>query len=762
MKRILLFALLFVAMGQALAQEGSIRGNVFEKASGDPVIYGTVRLLNTDIGTNTDLDGFFSITGIPEGKYTLVATYVGLDSVAVDITVRENSIVYKQLYMEESAVQLGVVDVSARKEKAKSEVKVSSITLTPKQIKSLPSTGGDPDIAQYLPVIPGIIATGDQGGQLYIRGGAPIQNLILLDGMEIYNPFHSIGFFSVFETETIRSVDVLTGGFNAEYGGRISAVVDIKTREGNKKRLSGNVSASPFLAKVLLEGPIKPLSEQGGGSISYLVTGKHSYISETSQVLYNYAQSAIDTAVSGLPFNFTDLYGKISMVSGNGSKLNIFGFNFRDRVNYSIADLGWQSGGAGASFTVIPPSSNLIINGTLAYSEYGINLIETDDNPRESSIGSTAAQLKFTYFGANSEVNYGFRFTGLNTNFEFRNFLGVTIQQQDFTTELGGFFTYRQKVGPWIFEPSMRVQLYASQGFTSFEPRFGAKLKASDNLRIKFASGIYSQNILSSVNEQDIINLFVGFLTGPEETIFEPDGITEAANRLQRSFHVVGGFEADLSSNLEMNVEGYYKGFTQLINLNRNKLSPEDPDFATETGAAYGLDISFRYEKQNFYFWSTYSLGYVRRDDGEQVYPTVFDRRHNINLLASYTFGKEKSWEAGARWNFGSPFPFTQTQGFYSSINFLEEGLGTDPLTTNPELGILFSEQRNGGRLIPYHRLDLSLKRTFTLSKYSTLEVLFSLTNAYNRANIFFIDRRTTDRVDQLPVLPSLGVTWKF
>ncbi|MEO1714475.1 MAG: TonB-dependent receptor, partial [Bacteroidota bacterium] len=351
MKRILLFALLFVAMGQVLAQEGSIRGNVFEKASGDPVIYGTVRLLNTDIGTNTDLDGFFSMTGIPEGKYTLVATYVGLDSVAVDITVRENSIVYKQLYMEESAVQLGVVDVSARKEKAKSEVKVSSITLTPKQIKSLPSTGGDPDIAQYLPVIPGIIATGDQGGQLYIRGGAPIQNLILLDGMEIYNPFHSIGFFSVFETETIRSVDVLTGGFNAEYGGRISAVVDIKTREGNKKRFSGNVSASPFLAKVLLEGPIKPLSEEGGGSISYLVTGKHSYISETSQLLYNYAQSAIDTAVTGLPFNFTDLYGKISMVSGNGSKLNIFGFNFRDRVNYSIADLGWQSGGAGASFT---------------------------------------------------------------------------------------------------------------------------------------------------------------------------------------------------------------------------------------------------------------------------------------------------------------------------------------------------------------------------------------------------------------------------
>lgn len=761
MKRILLFALLLMATSQIIAQEGSIRGNVYEKSSGDPIIYGTVRLLNTDIGTNTDLDGFFTLPNVPAGKYTLVVSYIGYDSTAVDITLKENAIVYKQLYLSESAVQLGVVDVSARKEKAKSEVKVSSITLTPKQIKALPSTGGDPDIAQYLPVLPGIIATGDQGGQLYIRGGSPIQNLILLDGMTIYNPFHSIGFFSVFETETIRSVDVLTGGFNAEYGGRISAVVDIKTREGNKKRFSGNVSASPFLAKVLLEGPIKPLSESGGGSISYLVTGKHSYISQTSKVLYSYAESAIDT-VNGLPFNFTDIYGKVSMVSGNGSKLDIFGFSFNDRVNYSIADLGWQSGGAGASFTVIPPASSMIINGTLAFSNYGISLIESDGNPRESSIGSTAAQLKFTYFGANSEVNYGFRFTGLNTNFEFRNFLGVTITQEDFTTELGGFVTYRQKVGPWIFEPSMRVQLYASQGVTSLEPRFGAKLKASDNLRIKFASGLYSQNILSSVNEQDIINLFVGFLTGPEETIFEPDGITEVSNRLQRSFHVVGGFEADLSRSLEMNVEGYYKGFTQLINLNRNKLEPDDPDFATESGKAYGLDISFRYEKPQFYLWTTYSLGYVLRNDGEQIYPTVFDRRHNVNLLISYQFGKEQSWEFGARWNYGSPFPFTQTQGFYSSLNFLDNGLGTDPLTTNPDLGILYAEERNGGRLIPYHRLDLSLKKTFNLSKYSTLEVLFSLTNAYNRDNIFFIDRRTAERVDQLPILPSLGFTWKF
>ncbi|MCB0640577.1 MAG: carboxypeptidase-like regulatory domain-containing protein, partial [Phaeodactylibacter sp.] len=257
MKKITLTVLLLCGFGLSIlmGQSANIRGNVYDKASGDPIIYGTVVLEGTDLGTNTDIDGFFSIGNVEPGKYTLAITYVGYDRLELEVTVKEGAIIYKQFYMEESAIELGTVSVSARKTKAKSEVQVSQVTLTPKQIRSLPATGGEADIAQYLPVLPGIISTGDQGGQLYIRGGSPIQNLILLDGMTIYNPFHSIGFFSVFETETIRSVDVYTGGFNANYGGRISAVVDIKTREGNKKRYGGRISASPFMAKALVEGP---------------------------------------------------------------------------------------------------------------------------------------------------------------------------------------------------------------------------------------------------------------------------------------------------------------------------------------------------------------------------------------------------------------------------------------------------------------------------------------------------------------------------
>ncbi|MEN0003723.1 MAG: TonB-dependent receptor [Bacteroidota bacterium] len=769
------FALLLALASPIYSQTGTIRGNLYDKASGDPISFGNVRLDKTTIGNTSDVDGFFTLTNVPVGKYNLVATYLGYDSLAIPITVKANRIVYESIYLSEASIELDVVNVSARREQARADVQVSKLTVTAKEIRSLPATGGEADIAQYLPVLPGIIVSGDQGGQLYIRGGSPIQNKILLDGMTIYNPFHSIGFFSVFETETIRSVDVLTGGFNAEHGGRVSAVVDIKTREGNKKRFSGLVSASPFQAKALFEGPISKLSEEGGGSTSFIFTGKHSYLDQTSPILYGYATdttffsfAAADTSLTdladdiGLPYTYTDLYGKVSFNGSNGSQLNIFGFNFVDRFDFvGLTNLEWDSWGIGTNFKLIPPRSNIIMDGTVAVTDYEVVLEERDGNPRTSSINSFSALLNFTYFGADSQINYGFEFNGFNTNFEFRNLFGVTIQQEDFTTELAGYFKYKYTVGGLILEPGLRIQYYASQNTMSVEPRFGLKYNATDYLRFKAAGGLYSQNLISTVNEQDIVNFFVGFLAGPEETLFEPGTNNATDDRLQRSMHGVFGVEVDILPNLSVNVEPYYKRFNQLIQINRNKVSALDPNFVTETGDAYGIDFSLRYETQQLYFWATYSLAYVNRDDGEQVYPTIFDRRHNVNLLSTYAFGKNKSWEASVRWNFGSGFPFTTTQGFYQS-NFFQDLLQTDVLTGNNEIGTILSADRNDGRLSAYHRLDVSLKKTIEFSRYAGMEIVASVTNVYDRENIFYVDRVTNGRVNQLPILPSLGITFKF
>ncbi len=737
-------------------QSATLRGHIYNEATGEAVSFGNITIKGTTIRTVTDLDGFFVLMDVPVGSYSLEAAFIGYDTLRTAVTLLADQVKYLKLFMAEGSIQLQTINVSASMEQRRNEVNISRITITPKQIKALPSTGGEADIAQYLMILPGVISTGDQGGQIYIRGGSPVQNKVLLDGMTIYNPFHSIGFFSVFETEAIKSAEVLSGGFSAEYGGRISAIVDLKTREGDKTRFGGLFSASPFQVKGLLEGPITPFDPDKKGSSSFLVTAKHSILDITSPQLYDYAT----TDSLGLPYSYTDVYGKMSFLSGEGSKVDFFGFSFSDGVNLQdIASLDWTSGGGGMNFKLIPSTANLIISGTLAYSKYDIELIEADMAPRKNSIGGFNALFDFQSFGKNSTLNYGFELNGIATSLEFRNFVGITFEQSENTTELAGYVSWRQKAGALIIEPGLRAQFYASLGDFSLEPRLAIKSNFSDKFRIKFAAGKYSQNLISTVNESDIVNLFVGFLTGPEERIYEPGTQVETKDKLQKAWHMLGGFEFEFAKGWEANVEGYYKGFSQLIGVNRNKLSEQDPDFSTETGNAYGIDFSFSRQTQKVLMWATYSLGYVNRDDGEQKYPTHFERRHNVNLLVNYSLGR--TWELGVRWNYGAGFPFTLTQGFYGQQDLLG-GIDSDVLTENPDLGIIYSDQRNSGQLPDYHRLDMSLKKTIEFNKDLRLEILASVTNAYNRDNIFYFNRVTYSRVDQLPILPSLTVTIDF
>ena len=197
-----------------------------------------VFLEGTTVGAPTDVNGMYNIAKVTAGKYTMVVTYLGYDTTKVEIDLKENQLLTKNLEIQESSIKLNEVKISAEREAMRTEVNAAAIKITKKELEMVPTIGGDPDLAQYIQIIPGVVFTGDQGGQLYIRGGSPIQNKVLLDGMIIYSPFHSIGLFSVFDTDIIRNTDVFTGGFNAEYGGRVSSIMDIKTKDGNKKSLS--------------------------------------------------------------------------------------------------------------------------------------------------------------------------------------------------------------------------------------------------------------------------------------------------------------------------------------------------------------------------------------------------------------------------------------------------------------------------------------------------------------------------------------------
>ncbi|HNQ12355.1 MAG TPA: TonB-dependent receptor [Bacteroidia bacterium] len=759
--------ILLMCSSAVLAQSGTatVRGFVYEKASGEPLPFTNVYLAKTTYGAATDEHGFFNISKIRPGDYILNVQALGFDSIGVALSLKSGDIVTQKLYVQKRAVELGNIEISAEKQERQSEVKMSVTKVTPKDIEQLPSIGGQADLAQYLQVLPGVVSTGDQGGQLYIRGGTPIQNMVLLDGMIVYNPFHSIGLFSVFDTDIISTADVYTGGYNSEYGGRISSVMDIRTKDGNKKRNTGNLGVNPFLSKVLLEGPIKKAKTDGDGTSSYIISAKHSYLDQSSKSLYSYISD------EGLPYSFTDFYGKISLNSDNGSKLNLFGFNFKDKVQYAnVSDLNWNSSGFGSSFILIPASSNVFLTGGFAYSTYDITLQEGDDKPRFSSIDGFNVNIGFKNFIGKDYLHYGIELLGFKTNFEFFNISNLKIEQVENTTEIAAFAKYRYVHEKIVLEPGLRFHYYASLNDPSFEPRLGAKYNINESVRIKLAAGMYSQNLLSSVSDRDVVNLFYGFLSGPDNLPKEFDD-EKVNTRLQKSQHLLLGAEVDVFENVVVNIEGYYKFFKQLSNLNRDKIYPDNAananiedvlkkDFIIERGNATGLDLSLKYSKGPINLWTVYSLSYVDRYDGIRTYTPHFDRRHNVNFVGSYTFGKSKLWHLDARWNFGTGFPFTETTGFYEYLNF-EDGITTDYETANGTLGTLFGELNNG-KLPAYHRLDIAVKRTFVLGEHSNLEIIGSIINAYNHGNIFYFDRIRYERVDQLPIIPAIGVnlTW--
>lgn len=781
MRKILSFLSLtsLIGFNQAFAQSttlGGVKGFVYEKETGEALSSTNIFVKDTKTGAQTDENGYFAIGQLSPGTYTLFATSFGYDTAFVTVKVEAGQFESKKFFLESRGLELKGVDISARKIQKTTRVNIGKTTITPKEIKLLPSSGGEPDLAQYLQVTPGVTFTGDQGGQLYIRGGSPVQTGILLDGITIYNPFHSIGLYSVFETEAIRSADVYTAGFNATYGNRSSAIVDIHTKDGNTQRLSGIVSASPIMVRGMLEGPLSKPKTPDGGTSTFLISAKHSYLSQTSKPLFG---SLGEEFKNGLPFEFTDLYGKVTFSGNNGSKFNLFGFNFRDKAKVfnslgaTTAQFDWNSYGAGTTFVVSPSGSSSLINGKFAYSSYKINNKEINFTPRSSSINNFEGAIDFTYFlPAYSQLNYGIEVAGQSTKLDYKSSIDTVISTLNRNnTTAAAFFVYKKNFNQhFILEPSIRFQYYSSQGKFSPEPRINLKYNITSNLRFKAAAGLYSQNIVGIKSDRDIVNFFNGFVLSPDEKILNTD--REAVNNnLEMAQHVVAGMEFDIQ-DVEINIEPWYKNFSQIIQLNRTKdiNGASTANFQADKGKAAGLDISAKYVVKRVFLWGVVSyqkIEYTTRLENfngsfsTQNYPPPFDRRLNINLVGSYTFGKKKNLEVSARFNYGSPFPFTQTQGFNENVN-VTGNISGNILSQNGSLNTIYASTINGGRLTPFHRLDLSVKKTFKLSTYSTLETTFAMTNVYDRNNIFYVNRIENKVYYQLPVFPSLNVSWRF
>ena len=764
--QLLIIIFTFLSFSLVAQKTGVVKGFVYDKENGEAVLFTNVFLKGTTFGASTDINGFFFIDKVPEGNYNIEVTYLGYASFSKPITVTSNHTNKIDIHLEKSSEKLDDVIISAQRQEMKTQVKMSVVKLSPKEITALPSMGSEPDLAQAIQTLPGVIFTGDQGGQMYIRGGSPIQNKVLLDGMTIFQPFHSIGFFSVFETDVISNADIYTGGFNAEYGGRISSIMDITLRDGNKQKLKGKVSASTFGANLVLEGPLKKKTKESPSSLSYLMYGKTSYMEQSSKQLYPYVNEG-----DGLPFSYNDLYGKLTYASEGGSKISVFGFNFNDKVNYrSISKYNWDQWGLGTKIVIIPENVPTIVTVRASFSDYKIALDNADNYKRYSEINNFDFGLNLHYFMGKNELDYGIELLGGKTDFSFTNSVARTISQVENTTEMAGYLKPKFIWGNFVVEPGLRIHYYSSLNNISIEPRLGIKYNMLEFLRLKLAAGIYSQNLIAASSDRDVVNLFYGFLSGPDNLPKEFKG-EELTHKLQKAKHLIIGSEIDITRDLNLNIEAYYKYFDQLTNLNKNKIfddnreNADEPtelksDYIIEEGSAYGVDFVLNYNKENFSIWMVYSHGYVNRDDGNIVYRTHFDRRHNVNLMGSYKIGKEKNWEIGARWNYGSGFPFTPVQGYYEML-VLNNSIDPNVESNNGQVETIYGDI-NSYELSDYHRFDISIKRKFNFHKAGKMTVSFTITNVYNRQNIFYVDNYTNERIYQLPILPSIGLNYKF
>jgi hypothetical protein len=764
----------------SFSQDNTIRGFIYDKSNGEPMSFEKIKVLKLDsfivAGAVTDLNGFFSIPKMEKGNFLLKVENFKYEIAIQKVEIKEGKKIYDikfELIKKDIVKELDEVKVSAENKTKRTEVEISKLKLDKASIERIPSYGAENDIVGAFSVTPGVVTTGDQGGQLYVRGGTPIQNKVLLDGMTIYNPFHSIGFFSIFETELVKNVDIYTGGFESKYGGRISSVMDITYRDGNRQEFGGKVSASPFLAKLVLEGPIGKKSQDGSPRAgSYIFSAKHSLLDYTSKSLYPRINDG-----NGLPFNFTDLYGKVTFTADGGSKFSAFAFHNQDSVNYSVADLNWDASGGGINFLMVPSGSPIFIRGHVNGSNFQTTFAETALEPRFSKIGGFDLGFDFSVFLKNeSEINYGFNLSGFNTQFVTYNEAKRKIEANNFTTEIGTYFNYRKVTNRWVIQAGLRVQVYASLNTVSPEPRLGLKYNANENLRFKFSGGRFSQNFTSASSDKDVVNLFNGLLSAPtnvqEQFINEFQQMKDTKNGLQYAWHAILGFEYDLGKNVTVNIEGYYKYFSQLSNINQNKLYEDvaqfeqiddvfKKDFILESGQSYGVDFLVKYSKDRLFLWGVYSLGKNTRWDGFQEYFPVFDRRHNINLVGSYLFGNKKDYELNIRWNLGSGLPFTPNAGFYQGESF-QGGVTTDYVTNNPSSTSTLLGSFNSQRLPAYHRLDITFKKQFKFKNKTSMELIASITNVYGRNNIFYVNRVTGEEIYQFPILPSFGMSYKF
>ena len=717
---------------QATIGPGRVRGTVTDSTNGQPIPSANVVLQGTSLGASTNSAGFYHISSVPGGTYTLVVSQVGYRTKHVVVTVQESEILQINVTLFPTVIEKEEMLVVGEKPKRVNEANLGVQKISTKEIALVPA-GVEPDIFRALQTNPGVATTSDVSARYYVRGGGSDQNLVLLNGATVYSPFHTLGIFSVVDPEMVSLLEFHEGGFPPAYGGRLSSILNIVTRDGNRNRFQETASATLLAGKVALEGPMP------GGS--FLVTGRKSwYAAVMKQYLKN----------QDSPFDFYDLSWKLSYANPSideNSRFAFHGFLSGDQVinndplqaDYHIRNrivgMNWHKIWSNPLYSVV----------SVTYSGFDAELSPnlSQAKPRRNRVSDFSVDWDFTYlYDSRDEFVFGWQNKILSTSLQVQNIYGNQLSLDQHGADVSAYLDYRfyrwDNIG---FSIGVRLKLAAISVYRPilYEPRGSITWRITPSISLKGSVGWYSQEMTTLADEGELISVF-------EPWIITPDYLYSA-----RAAHFSLGTTAYWTSTLTTELEGYYKPIANLVDVNDKKFTAKDRDFINVNGESYGLEFLALFQPGVVYAKVGYALSWATRTKDGVTYFPRYDMRHSINALVGLELGS--GWQTSATWALHTGMPFTPIAGYSDRVSIDSWAPG---IYGNQNPATVWGE-RYSARLPVYHRLDMSATKQFRVSG-ANITTGISVLNIYDRKNIFYFDRTTGKEVYMLRFLPSASL----
>jgi outer membrane receptor for ferrienterochelin and colicin len=736
-KKISIQLLLFLFSFSSL-KAATIHGFVREKNSKEPVIMANVWIKGTQIGTTTNLKGYYVFSNLSAGSYDFCFRYVGFKLVTETKQLAPTDDIQVDVLLEEDVIQIKDMVVTADREKREMDIKPSQIVVQTLQLRRIPQVA-EADLFRAVQMLPGVATLSDFSAGLYIRGGSPDQNLILLDQIDVYNPNHMFGFFSTFNTDAIKNVELLKGGFPAAYGGRLSSVLNVTNKEGNREQFKGVARVSLLSTSATLEGPWK----KG----SWMLSGRRTYLELASKMVN-----------MDLPYYFYDAHAKVNYDIDKDNTASISFYTGNDVLDLtrdgSSIGLNWGNKTFSTQWTHLF-SSNLFSHFVFAGSRFDSDTKVSFDKVKFGILNKiTDLSLKGILSYAPStrhSMDFGFEVKNLEFGLDYH------IVDTDYQNRFAGnyyslYWQDNYKLTLFnILQTGVRFDHYTDGDYSRVAPRLSLKHLLNDQMNITLSYGQYHQ-FLNLVQQEGLSFADMWF---PVDHTFKPG----AAD------HYIIGFNYDNQKTLSLNLEGYYKKYNQIAEYRTFRGGDETlnnqtaaQNFLAGKGEAYGMDAYLRNNIWGFEGWIGYSLSWTDKqvngyNFNEQYYPT-YDRRHTITAIQDYKLSKK--WRINMAFKYGSGQPYTEATARYTVM---------DPA------GRTYYESLNGKknfyRLPAYHRLDIGAFYSTHVFKCPT-EFFIQIVNVYNHENVWYrqykLDKNPAQVKDytQIPFLPTFGFSMYF